>query len=87
MKQLTKELKSVFTTGYNLDHWNNCDTQYWINYGYLTYSSDTACNIYDGDNLICKIKYGDKKDRDNYIWYTDDKNTRKSIKNARIKYA
>lgn len=82
MKQLTRELKSVLTTWYNIG--NN---EYWINYGYLTYSNDIACKIYDWDNLLVKIKYWDKKDNDNYIRYTDDKNIRKSIKNCRIKYA
>jgi hypothetical protein len=82
MKQLTKEMKSVFTTWYNVE--NN---EYRINYGYLTYSNDIACNIYDWDNLLVKIKYWNKKDPDNYIRYTNDKNIKKSIKNSWIKYA
>lgn len=82
MKQLTKEMKSVFTTWYNVE--NN---EYWINYGYLTNSNDIACNIYDWDNLLVKIKYWNKKDPENYIRYTNDKNIKKSIKNSWIKYA
>lgn len=87
MKQLSKELKSVFTTWYNIDHWDGSDTQYWIQYGYSTGSWDDACIIHDGDTLLCRIKYGDKKDRDNYIRYTDDKNIKNLIKKAWIKYA
>lgn len=82
MKQLTKELKSVFTTGYNIE-----DNEYRINYWYLTYSNDIACQIYDGDNLLCKIKYWNKKDRNNYIRYIDDKNTKNLIKRMWKLYA
>lgn len=82
MKQITKEMKSVFNTGYNVE--NN---QYRINYWYLTRSWDIACRIYDWDNLLVMIKYWNKNDPDNYIRYTNDKNTKKSIKNCWIKYA
>ena len=82
MKQLTRELKSVLTTGYNVE--NN---EYRINYWYLTYSNDIACNVYDWDNLLVKIKYWNKKDVNNYIRYTEDKNIKNLIKRAWIKYA
>lgn len=85
MKQLTKELKSVFTTGYNL--WPNVKTEYRIQYWFLTHSDTYSCIIWDADTLLCKIKYGDKKDRDNYIRYTNDKNTKSTIKRMYKKYA
>lgn len=87
MRQLTKEMKSVLTTGYNISHRKKVDTQYWINYGYLTNSNDIACQIYDGDNLLVKIRYWNKKDKDNYIRYTDDKKLKNLIKRNWIKYA
>ena len=91
MKQLTKEMKSVLTTGYNID--NN---EYWINFGNLTYSNKYVCIIYnDYDQLLCKIKY--KRHGDWYWnrieeknireWYTDDKEIKKTIKNAWKRYA
>lgn len=56
MKQITKEMKSVFKTGYNLP--NN---EYWIEYGYPVYirtkDRNYACYIRDGDFLLAKIKY------------------------------
>lgn len=82
MRQLTKELKSVFTTWYNVE--NN---EYWINYWYLTHSEEIACNIYDWDNLLAKIRYGDKTNKNNYIRYTEDKNIKNLIKRAWQKYA
>lgn len=86
MKQITKEMKSVFKTGYNLP--NN---EYWIEYGYPVYirtkSRDYACYIRDGDFLLAKIKYWNKKDPSNYEWFTKDKNTKKTIKNCWVKYA
>lgn len=87
MKQLTKELKSVLTTWYNIDHRKRCDTQYRINYWYLTNENDIACKIYDGDNLLVKIKYGDLKDNNNFIRYIDDKKTKNLIKRIYRKYA
>lgn len=86
MKQLTKEMKSVLTTGYNID--NN---EYWINFGYLTFSSKYVCNIYEwGDYLLCRIKYKRHdgiEEKNIREWYTDDKEIKKTIKNARKRYA
>lgn len=86
MKQLTKEMRSVLTTGYNID-----DNQYRINFGYLTFSSKYVCNIYnDYDQLLCRIKYKrhDGIEENNIReWYTDDKEIKRTIKNARKRYA
>ena len=91
MKQLTKEMKSVLTTWYNVDHRKNEETQYWIDYGYPTFSSTYVCNIYEwGDILLCKIKYKrhDGIEEDNIReWYTDDKEIKKTIKTAWKRYA
>lgn len=90
MKQLTKEMKSVLTTGYNID-----DNQYRINFGNLTHSDKYVCIIYnDYDQLLCKIKYkrhwnyGEHVEENNIReWYTDDKEIKRTIKNARKRYA
>lgn len=90
MRQLTKELKSVFTTWYNVE--NN---EYWINYWYLTHSDKYVCMIYDDyDNLICKIKYKRHWNYPNIIEeknirerHTQDKKLKNLIKRAWQKYA
>lgn len=85
MKQLTKEMKSTLTTGYNID-----DNEYWINFWYLTYSNKYVCVIYDWDKLLCKIKYKKHdwiEEQNIYERYTDDSNTKNIIKRAWKKYA
>lgn len=91
MKQLTKELKSVLTTGYNLTHRTGEETYFYIQYWFSCHWYDkprTYCWIIrDGDRLLAKIKYGDKNDKNNYERYTDDKNTKNLIKRAWKRYA
>ena len=90
MKQLTKEMKSVLTTGHNLD--NN---EYWLQFGNLTRSDKYVCLIYDSyDNLLARIKYKRHWSYPNIIeepnifeWITNDKNIIRTIRNSRRKYA
>lgn len=85
MRQLFREMKNVLTTWYNVD-----DNEYWINFGYLTFSSKYVCNIYDWDNVLCRIKYKRHdwiEEQNIYERYTKDKNTRATIRRAWKKYA
>ena len=85
MKQLTKEMKNVLSTGYNID-----DNKYWINFWYLTFSSKYVCVIYDWDILLCKIKYKKHdwiEEQDIYERYTNNKETKNTIKRAWKRYA
>ena len=87
MKQLTKEMKSVLTTGYNIDHRTGEKTEYWIQYGYLTNSDKYCWIIREGDLLLAKILYWKKEDPNSYTRYTEDKNLKSLIKRNWIKYA
>ena len=89
MKQLTRELKSVLTTGYNIP--NN---MFYIEYWNTTQSSVYVCNIYSVTWLICRIKYKRHWNYGNIIeekdireWNTTDKNYKNMIKRAWKKYA
>lgn len=89
MKQLTRELKSVLTTGYNIP--NN---MFYIEYGNTTQSSKYVCNIYWITGLICRIKYKRHWNYPNIIeednireWNITDKNYKNMIKRAWKKYA
>lgn len=86
MKQLTKELKSVLTTWYNIDD-NEFYIQYWFSCHWYNKPRTYCWIIRDGDRLLAKIKYGDKNDKNNYERYTDDKNTKNLIKRAWKRYA
>ena len=86
MKQLTKEMKSVLTTGYNIDN-NEYYIQYWFSCHWYSKPRTYCWIIRDGDRLLAKIKYWNKNDKDNYEWYTDNKEIRKTIKTAWKRYA
>ena len=89
MKQLTKELKSVLTTWYNID-----DNMFYIEYWHPTMSDKYVCNIYCACGLICRIKYKrhwnypniveEKNIRERYI---NDKKYKNLIKRAWKRYA
>lgn len=85
MKQLTKEMKNVLSTWYNID-----DNEYWINFWYLTFSNKYVCIIYDWDRLLCKIKYKRHnwiEEQNIYERYTDDKEIKNTIRRAWKRYA
>ena len=89
MKQLTRELKSVLTTGYNIP-----DNMFYIEYWNTTQSNIYVCNIYWITGLICRIKYKRHWNYPNRIeeknireWNITDKNYKNMIKRAWKKYA
>ena len=89
MRQLVKEMKNVLTTGYNIQ-----DNHFYIEYGHTTMSNIYVCCIYWITGLICKIKYKKHWNYPNIIEendirerYTQDKEYKKMIKQARKKYA
>lgn len=84
-RQITKELKHVLNTWYNID-----DNEYRINYWHLTYSNIYVCEIYHWDIPIVKIKY--KKhdwivEKNIFERYIKNKNAKNVIRNARKRYS